>query len=166
LTGNNHYSIQARHGYYAPQKLGAREGEERQIEDELHSRGDAGDLFLDLQARSFAGGTERSQVLVMSKVAVNSIRFREVGGKHSDVLRMITAIFDENGNMVTGGEKHVTMDLSDEQYHQLIQAGLTVSSSFDLKPGRYLVRQLIKDTANDETSARNQTVEIVKSVGH
>jgi len=166
LTGNNKYSVQARRGYYAPQKLNAKGEEERQLQDDLHSRGEAGNLFLDLQARSFGAGRERTQVLVTSKVAVNSIRFKEAGGKRSDVLRMITAIFDENGTVVTGGEKHLTMDLNEEQYHELIQAGLTVNSSFDLKPGRYLVRQLIKDTASDETSARNQTVEIAESIGH
>jgi len=101
--------------------------------------------------------------LVTSKVAVQSLRFREAGGKRSDVLRMITAIFDENGNVVTAGEKQLTMDLSEEQYQQLIQVGLTVNSSFELKPGRYLVRQLIKDTAGDETSARNQTLDTMKS---
>jgi hypothetical protein len=163
LTGNNKYSIQARRGYYAPQKLDAKEEEDRQIADALHSRANAGNLFLDLQAHSFAGDTERTQILVTSKVAVHSIRFREAAGKRSDVLRMITAIFDENGSVVTAGEKQLTMDLSEEQYHQLIQVGLTVNCSFDLKPGRYLVRQLIKDTASDETSARNRTLDIAKS---
>lgn len=166
LTGNNKYSIQAKRGYYAPHKLDAKEEEEHQIEEDLHSRGEAGNLFLDLQAHSLSGGPERTQILVTSKLAVNSIRFREVGGKRSDVLRMITAIFDENGNVVTAGEKHLTMDLNEEQYHQLMQVGLTVNSNFDLKPGRYLVRQLIKDTASDETSARNQTLDIAKAAGH
>jgi len=165
LTGGNNYSIQARRGYYAPQKLNAKEEEERQIEDDLHSRGEVGNLFLDLQAHSFSIGTERTQIVVTSKVAINNIRFKEVGGKRSDVLRMITAIFDENGNVVTGGEKHLTMDLNEEQYHQLMQVGLTVNSSFDLKPGRYLVRQLIKDTASDETSARNRTLDIARVAG-
>jgi hypothetical protein len=165
LTGGNNYSIQARRGYYAPQKLNAKEEVERQIEDDLHSRGEVGNLFLDLQAHSFSIGTERTQIVVTSKVAINNIRFKEVGGKRSDVLRMITAIFDENGNVVTGGEKHLTMDLNEEQYHQLMQVGLTVNSSFDLKPGRYLVRQLIKDTASDETSARNRTLDIARVAG-
>jgi VWFA-related protein len=166
LTVPNKYSIQARRGYFAPHKLDAKAEEDRQIEDDLHSRGEAGNLFLDLQAHSFARGKERTQILVTSKLAVSCIRFKEAGGKRSDVLRMITAIFDENGNVVTGGEKHLTMDLNEEQYHQLIQAGLTVNSSFELKPGRYLVRQLIKDTASDETSSRNQSIEIAESLGH
>ena len=71
-------------------------------------------------------------------------------------------IFDENGNLVTGGEKHLAMDLDDSQYQQLMQAGLTVNSNFDLKPGRYLVRQLVRDTASQETSARNQAIELAK----
>ena len=161
-TGNDKYSIQARHGYYAPRKLDSKEEEERQIADELHSRAEAGDLFLDLQALSVAHGTEQTQLMVTSKVAVNSIRFKEAGGKHSDVLRMITAVFDENGTVVAGGEKDLTMDLNDAQYQKLTQAGLTVNAGFALKPGRYLVRQLIRDTAGEETAARNQAIEIVK----
>jgi hypothetical protein len=162
LTGNQKYSIQARHGYYAPQKLDPKEEEAREIADELHSRGEAGNLFLELQARSFAVGKGLGRVLVTSKVAVNSIRFTEAGGKHSNVLRMITAIFDENGSLVTAGEKDLTLGLDEAQYQRLMQAGLTVNSSFELKPGRYLVRQLIRDTANEETSARNQAIEISK----
>ena len=162
LTGNRNYSIQARHGYYAPRKLDPKEEEEQQIADELHSREEAGDLFLELQARPYARGTEQTHVMVTSKVAVNSIRFREGCGKHSDVLRMITAIFDENGIVVAGGEKDLTMDLDVVQYQRLTEAGLTVNSSFDLKPGRYLVRQLIRDTASEETAARNQAIEIAE----
>jgi len=165
LTGGNKYSIQARRGYYAPQKLNAKEEEERQVEDDLHSRAEVGNLFLDLQAHSSSGGTERTQIVVTSKVAINNIRFKGVDGKRADVLRMITAIFDENGNVVTAGEKHLTMELNEEQYHQLMQVGLTINSSFDLKQGRYLVRQLIKDTASDETSTRNQTLDIAKVAG-
>jgi hypothetical protein len=161
-TGNEKYSIQARHGYYAPRKLDAKEDEDRQIADELHSRAEAGDLFLELQALAVARGAEQTNIMVTSKVAVNSIHFKELGGKHSDVLRMITAIFDENGIAVAGGEKDLTMDLNDAQYQKLTQAGLTVNSGFALKPGRYLVRQLIRDTAGEETAARNQAIEIVK----
>lgn len=162
LTGNEKYSIQARHGYYAPRKLDSKEDEERQIADELHSGEEAGDLFLELQARTFALGAEPTHIMVTSKVAVNSIRFKGAGGKHSDALRIITAIFDENGIVVAGGEKDLTMDLNDAQYQELTQAGLTVNSGFALKPGRYLVRQLIRDTAGEETAARNQAIEIVK----
>jgi hypothetical protein len=164
LAGDKNYSIQARRGYYAPRTLDAKEEEERQIVDELHSRGEVGNLFLHLQAYPLSRGSEQTHVLVASRVAVNSIRFNETGGKHSDLLRVITAIFGDNGNVLAGGEKDLTMDLTAAQYQQLLQVGLTVNSTFDLKPGKYLVRQLIEDTASGETSARNQAIEIAESV--
>ena len=43
---------------------------------------------------------------------------------------------------------------------QLLRGGLTVKSSFDLKPGKYLVRQVIRDSEGSQMAARNGAVEI------
>jgi hypothetical protein len=71
-----------------------------------------------------------------------------------------TVIFDDNGNYVTGGEKVVTMKLLDSTYEKLIRSGLTVKSSFDVKPGRYMIRQVVRDSEGAQMAARNGAVEI------
>ena len=58
---------------------------------------------------------------------------------------MATVVFDDNGKFVTGGEKLVKMRLLDASIERLGHSGFVVKSTFDLKPGKYLVRQVVRD---------------------
>ena len=160
LAGKQKYSVQARHGYYAPRRLSPKEQEDQDIGDDLYSREESGDLFLDIKAQSLVDGKEPARLMLVSQVAVRNVHFRRVDGKNSDVLRMVTAIFDENGNFVAGGEKVLTMNLDDAAYEKLSRTGLPVNLSFNLKPGRYLVRQLLRDAEDGRIAARNRAIEI------
>ncbi len=62
--------------------------------------------------------------------------------------------------MVTGGQKVVDMKLRDTTYDRLSRAGFTVKSSFDLKPGTYLVRLVVRDAEGAQMAARNGAVVI------
>jgi len=75
-------------------------------------------------------------------------------------LTVATAIFDENGNYVTGGEKIVQMKLLDLTYYRLSLSGLNLKTSFDVKPGTYLVRQVVRDSEGSQLAARNGAVVI------
>ena len=81
-------------------------------------------------------------------------------GRTRDDITFATAIFDENGNYVTGGEKIVEMKLLDATYDRLTRSGLTVKSSFDVKPGTYLVRLVVRDSEGAQLAARNGAVVI------
>ena len=74
---------------------------------------------------------------------------------------MVTAIFDENGNLVGGGEKTLTLNLDVASYEKLTRNGLTVRLNFGVKPGKYLVRQLLRDAETSEIASKNTAVEIV-----
>jgi hypothetical protein len=43
---------------------------------------------------------------------------------------------DGNGNFVTGGQKVLDLNLLEPSYQKMVQAGLTIKTSFDLKPGK------------------------------
>ena len=159
LSGKQKYSVQARRGYYAPVKMTPEEQATQEIAEAVYSREEMGNLFLELQAHPL-NQNKATQLNVVSQVAVKSIHFRKANGKNSDILRMVTAIFDENGNFVTGREKVLTMKLDDSDYEKLSRTGLTVNLSFDIKPGRYLVRQLLRDSEDGQIAARNRAVEV------
>jgi hypothetical protein len=61
---------------------------------------------------------------------------------------------------VTGGEKIIEMKLRDTTYDRLSRSGLTVKTSFDVKPGTYLVRQVVRDSEGAQMAARNGAVVI------
>jgi VWFA-related protein len=160
LSGNQKYSIQARRGYYAPLPTGPAEQEQQEIDNELHSTAEMGDLLADFLVEPPAQSNSRGVLLLQSRVAVRSVHFKKVQGKKSDVLRMVTAIFDMNGNLVTGGEKILKMNVDDATYQRLSESGLTVHLTFTLKRGRYMVRQVLRDSESGEMSARSRAVEI------
>jgi hypothetical protein len=61
---------------------------------------------------------------------------------------------------VAGGEKTVQMKLLDTTYTRLSRSGLTLKSSYDVKPGSYMVRLVVRDAEGSQMAARNGAVVI------
>src|SRR5260221_13387384 len=93
-------------------------------------------------------------------VALNGIHFRNAETRNRYNLTVVTAIFEENGIFVTGGEKIIEMKFLDTTVDRLSRAGFTLKSSFDVKPGTYLVRLVVRDTEGAQMAARNGAVSI------
>jgi VWFA-related protein len=161
LAKKSKYSIQARRGYYAPRKVDdPRELARQEIQEAIYSQEEINELPLDLQTQYFKNDPEGARLSIVSRLEVKNMHFRKAEGRSQDELTLATAIFDENGNFITGGEKTVQMRLKDATYERLTHTGLTVKSSFAVKPGRYLVRQVVRDSEGSQMAARNGAVEI------
>jgi hypothetical protein len=52
------------------------------------------------------------------------------------------------------------MRLKDETLEKRVGSGITVRTSFDVKPGSYLVRLVVRDAEGQLMSAENGAVEI------
>ena len=155
------YSVQARRGYYAPRKVDdPHELARQEIQEAIYSQEEINELPLDLQTQYFKNEPEGARLSVVSRLELKNMHFRKADGRSLDDLTLATAIFDENGNFITGGEKTVQMRLKDTTYERLAHTGLTVKSSFAVKPGRYLVRQVVRDSEGSQMAARNGAVEI------
>ena len=161
LTGKQKYAVQARHGYYAPRSIAdPAEAAKEEIQEALFSQDEIHDLPVELQTQFFKKDQAQARLAVLTHVDVKGIRFRKADGRNRDNLTVATAIFDENGNFVTGGEKIVEMRLLDTTFTRLAHSGFTLKSSFDIKPGTYLVRLVVRDTEGAQMAARNGAVNI------
>ncbi len=161
LADKRKYSIQARRGYFAPKKFkDPAEQAKEEIQEAVFSRDEILDLPLQLQTQYFKGEDSSVHLSVVSRLELKGVHFRKAEGRNFDNLTLATVIFDDNGNFVTGGEKLVTMKLLDTTYEKLSRTGLVVKSSFDVKPGRYMIRQVVRDSEGSQMAARNGAVEI------
>ncbi|HEY1471876.1 MAG TPA: VWA domain-containing protein [Candidatus Acidoferrum sp.] len=161
ITGKRKYSIQARRGYYAPKKIDNPTEEAREnIQEAVFSRDEIQDMPMELLTQYTKTDASEAKLQVLSKLQMQGIHFRKAGGRNLDNLTVATAIFDANGNFVVGAQNTLEMKLEDATYQKLIQGGLTVKSSFDLRPGKYLVRQVIRDSEGSQMAARNGAVDI------
>jgi hypothetical protein len=72
---------------------------------------------------------------------------------------VVSAVFDRNGNYVTGTQKLLQMHWKDETLNTKLASGVTLKSSFDVKPGSYLVRLVVRDDGG-QLAAQNGAIEI------
>jgi len=161
LTSKQKYSIQARNGYYAPKTIpNPVEAAKQEIREAIFSQEELHDVPVDLQTQFFKKDATSARLSVLTHFDVKNIHFRKEQGRNADVLTIATAIFDDNGNFVVGGEKTVQMKLLDTTYNRLSRSGLTLKSSYDVKPGTYMVRLVVRDGEGAQMAARNGAVVI------
>lgn len=161
LTTREKFNIQARHGYFAPRSVAdPAEVAKEEIREALFSQEEVHDIPVDLQTQYFRKDQAEARLAVLTHLDVKGIRFRKASDRNNDQLTIVTGIFDENGQYVTGVQKTIDMKLRDTTYERLSRSGLTVKSSFDVKPGTYLVRLVVRDAEGAQMAARNGAVVI------
>ena len=161
LTTKEKLSVQARHGYFAPRSAAdPAEVTKEEIQQALFSQEEIHDIPVDLQTQYFKRDEAVARLAVLTHLDVRGVRFRKVSDRNNDQLTVVTGIFDENGRFVAGIQKIIDMKLLDTTYERLNRSGLTVKSSFDVKPGSYLVRLVVRDAEGAQMAARNGAVVI------
>jgi VWFA-related protein len=161
LTSKEKFDIQARHGYFAPKTVNdPAEATKQEMQEALFSQEEIRDLPVELQTQFFKKDEAQARLAVLAHFDVKGIHFQKVQGRNNDQLTIISGIFDENGNFVTGLSKVVEMKLLDTTYTRLSHSGFTVKTSFDVKPGTYLVRLVVRDAMGAQMAARNGAVVI------
>ena len=161
LKNSNKLDLQARSGYYAPRRL-ADEAEtaKQEIEDALFSREEVRDIPVVMRTQFFKPTVEDARLAVVAHVDVRNLPFRKENGRNRDDLTVVSGLFDRNGNMVTGNSKTVELRLRDQTLGQRLDSGISVKSSFDVKPGSYMIRLVIRDSEGRLMAAANGTVDI------
>lgn len=161
LKDGSKLSLQARRGYYAPRHANdPAEAANQDIQEALYSREELHDIPVELHTQFFKSTEDSARVAVVARVDVRHLPFRKAEGRNRDDLTVIAALFDRNGTYVTGVEKHLEMRLRDETLEKRLGSGITLRSSFDVKPGTYMVRLVVRDAEGQLMAAQNGSVEI------
>jgi VWFA-related protein len=161
LTTKEKYTVQARRGFFAPKRGETPEQLAKQdIEDALFSQEEQQSLPIQLHLQYFKSDANNAKLSVLTHVDLTKVGFEKLEGRNSDNLTIVAALFDRNGNFITGEEKTLELRLKDATLARLDQTGVTVKTNFDVKPGGYLVRLVVRDSRAAQLSARNGVVEI------
>jgi VWFA-related protein len=161
LKNQQHMTLQSRRGYYAPKNSANPDEQAKQeIEDAMYSQEELHNLPVQLHTQFFKASDGDAKLTVLAHVDVQHLHFRKADGRNSDVLTCVSALFNRNGNFVQGTQKVVTMNLKDDTLEHKLASGITLKTSFDVKPGSYLVRLVVRDAEGQLMSAENGTVEI------
>jgi VWFA-related protein len=153
--------LQARRGYYAPKHLpNPEEDAKREIQEALFSRDEIEDIPIELHMQFFKSSDVAAKIAVLARFNLKNLRFRKADGRNNDNLTILSGVFDRNGNYITGTQKVVEMRLQDATLEKLLNAGLTVRTNFEVAPGNYVIRLVVRDSEGQTMAARNGVVEI------
>jgi VWFA-related protein len=155
------YTLQARRGYFAPRASeDAATKAKEEIKDAVFSQDELKELPIDVHTQFFKINEAEVRLAVLTHLDLSSVRFRQEQDRHLNNFTFLTALFDQDGKYMMGKEKVVEFRLRDATLAKLTQTGITLKTEFDLKPGRYLVRQIVRDSEAGQLSGLSHTVEI------
>jgi hypothetical protein len=153
-------SLQARRGYWAPKHQDAEAAiASQEIESAVFSRDEVHDLPVDVHTRWMNEG-ETSKLIVLTSLDLKLIHFRKDGDRNRNDLTIVAALFDSDGNLMSGTKKMVELRLLDETVARLQQSPrAVVGTDFAVKPGAYLVRLVVRD-GEGQITAENAAVRV------
>lgn len=158
---NGHYGLIARKGYYSPKRLAdAAETAKEEIQEALFSREELKELPVDLHTQFFKANNGTANVTIMAHLDVKHFKFRKADDRNSNIVTIVSGVFDRNGNMVSAITKTLTMHLKDDTLARRVDNGLTVRTAFTVNPGTYVIRLVVRDSEGQQISAENGAVDI------
>lgn len=161
LANHQKYELQARRGYYAPRKAeDPAEEAKRELEDEIFSSEELHELPVILHTEFFKPADDAAKLTVLARIDVKRLHYKQAQDRNQNDLTVVTAVFDRNGNFLQANQKLVQMRWKSETLQAKLGSGITLKSSFDVKPGRYMVRVVARDSEQQVMSAENGAVEI------
>ena len=160
LKNGGSVTIQARRGYYAPRHLNDEaENARQEIEAALFSREEILELPIDMHTQFFKASDQSAKLAVLAHLSLKLFKFRKMEGRNNNQITLVYGLFDRDGNFTQGIQKVMDLRLKDETLERLGQ-GVTVRASFDVKPGTYVIRLVVRDEEGQKLSATNGAVEI------
>jgi VWFA-related protein len=153
--------IEARHGYYPHSADPKGYSTAAEIDDAVFSQSQAMNIPVVLQTGYSKPNTgDAAKVLVVAKIDMTMLHFQKAAGRSHDSLSAVAALFDSEGGYVTGAAKTVNLRLSDETLRKKDPA-VTLHWEFDVKPGTYAVRLVVREPEGNTMTALNRTVKVL-----
>jgi VWFA-related protein len=161
LASKERYTVQARRGFFAP-KHGQtpEEAAKQDIEEAVFSQEEQQGVPIELHLQYFKSDAVDAKLSVLTHVDVTRVRFEKADGRNLGNLTVVAALFDRNGNFITGNQETVDLRLKDATLEKLTHTGMTLKIGFDVKSGGYIVRLVVRDSKASVLSAKNGVIEI------
>ena len=160
LKGLRGFTVQARSSYFADGYTeDPADRVKQQIQEAFFSNQDLNGLPVRLQTQFFKDG-DTATLTVNARVDATRLPFRKEDGRNRDELTLVVGLFDQNGNFVSAYQKIIEMRLKDETLSAWMRSGIDNSTDFNVKPGKYLVRLVVRDSEGSQMAEQSTGVEI------
>lgn len=161
ITNPPGLTASTQHGYFAPShEQNTAEFAKSEIENAVFSRDERQDIPVELRTQFFKSSDLQANVSVLTHVDLKNLSFRKEGDRNIDTVTVVSALFDRNGRFISGQEKTIDFHMRDDVLRRQLRTGIAIKSNFEIQPGDYLVRVIVRDTEGQLLSAKNGSISI------
>lgn len=161
LRNSRGLTVEARRGYYAPRYADTPADQaKKQIEEAFFSTDEIHELPVAVETQFFRTGADQATIDVLATVDVKLLQFQKENGRNNNDVTVVSGLFGRDGNYISGTQKVLELRLKDETLATRLISGITVRTSFDVKPGAYAVRVVTRDSQAQSLTALTAPVEI------
>jgi len=155
------YKLQARHGYFAPKhEMDPALEAKQEMQEAIFSRDELHGLPAEVTAHVEDPKRPNPTLTVIIHVDPRTLQFRKEADRSMNTLIVDTALFDQDGKYVAGKESSLELRLKDATLRKLSGSGITAKTSFQVAPGSYRIREVVRDTESQQISALNCDIRV------
>ena len=161
LNTPEHFTVQARRGYLASETTLAEQAPGAdQLQRAVFSLDELHDLPAEVNTKVEKLNDQKSKLIVSIHVDISSLRYRKEADRSVNTLIFNTALFDHDGKYVTAKEGSLELHLKDGSLEKFSKSGINAKTSFEVGPGTYRVREVVRDRESTGMSALNCDVQV------
>ena len=161
LTIHQPFTVQARRGYFASETALAEQASSTdELQKVLFSLEEHHELPAEVSTKVEKLNDQKSTLTVSVHVNITSLRYRKEADRSVDTLIFDTALFDRDGKYVTSKEASLDLHLKDATLDKFSKSGINAKTSFEVGPGTYRVREVVRDSESTGMSALNCDVPV------
>jgi VWFA-related protein len=160
LPGRGGYHVDAREGYFAAAPDPAKEDPQKRMERAAMSQ----ESLVPFPVVTAVAVRDRkaggSEIHVEAGVDVRDFKFGGSETEHVQQIAFLTLLEDEAGAYITGKMSVMDLRLSSATLANFQRTGIRGETAFIAAPGRYRVRQVIREAVQNRVAASETAVEV------
>ena len=161
LNAREPFTVQARRGYFASEAALAEQAPSAdELQKVVFSLEERHELPAEVSTKVEKLNGQKSTLTVSIHVDIASLRYRKEADRSVNTLVFDTALFDHDGKYVTGKEGSLELHLKDGSLEKFSKSGINAKTSFEVGPGTYRVREVVRDSESTGMSALNCDVQV------
>ncbi len=161
LSTHEPFTVQARRGYFASETALAEQAPSAdELQKAVFSLEELHELPAEVSTKVEKLNDRKSTLTVSIHVDIASLRYRKEADRSVDTLIFDTTLFDRDGKYVTGKEASLDLHLKDASLEKFSKSGIYAKTSFEVGPGTYRVREVVRDSVSTGMSALNCEVQV------
>src|SRR5579863_644374 len=153
--------VLVRPGYFAPARGSTAQGISTDtIDTEMRGSAERTDVPVTTTEKFSASATGGSQLTIQTHVDIQNLAFQPQQDRQVQKLTFVAALYDPQGNFVTGKQAEMSLALKPESFDRLTKSGINGVMQLEAPAGAYRLRMVVQEAVHGAMSATTKELQI------